>query len=198
MSPWYPAPLIIFTCRAIGQGLRETICVGGFEIVDLGGDPIADSSSGSRSRPEAARSIGDHHGSRNLTQIVSHVILQIYETAAKPVQRRHRDGAGLIARARRISNAKKAPRRALPGRENYELVDHRHCKPNFSCPARRMIVVNSILLTDWHPLDHRPAPDYGPACWDGPHVGKRLADGLRTLMLMPRVRGPQAFGNDWP
>jgi hypothetical protein len=48
-----------------------------------------------------------------------------------------------------------------------------------------MIVVNSILLTDWHPLDHRPAPDYVPACWDGPHVGKRLAEGLRTLMLMP-------------
>jgi hypothetical protein len=44
-------------------------------------------------------------------------------------------------------------------------------------------VVNSILLTDWHPLDHRPAPDYVPERWDGPHVGKRLAEGLRTLML---------------
>jgi hypothetical protein len=61
-----------------------------------------------------------------------------------------------------------------------------------------MIVVNSILFTDWHPLDHRPAPDYVPACWDGPHVGKRLVDGLRTLMLRPMSRGPQAFGNDWP
>jgi hypothetical protein len=59
-------------------------------------------------------------------------------------------------------------------------------------------VVNSILLTDWHPLDHRPAPGYLPACWDGPHVGKRLVDGLRTLMLMPVPRGPRVFGNGWP
>ena len=59
-------------------------------------------------------------------------------------------------------------------------------------------MVNSILLTDWHPLDHRPAPDYVPACWDGPHVGKRLVEGLRTLMLMPMPRGPRAFGSHWP
>jgi hypothetical protein len=59
-------------------------------------------------------------------------------------------------------------------------------------------VVNSILLTDWHPLDHRAAPDYVPACWDGPHVGKRLAEGLRTLMLMPMPRGPRASGSHWP
>ena len=39
-------------------------------------------------------------------------------------------------------------------------------------------MVNSILLTDWHPLDHRPAPDNVPEGWDGPHVGKRLVDGL--------------------
>jgi hypothetical protein len=63
---------------------------------------------------------------------------------------------------------------------------------------RRIIVVNSILLTDWHPLDHRPASDYVPERWDGPHVGKRWVDGLRTLMLMPMPRGPQAFGNAWP
>jgi hypothetical protein len=61
-----------------------------------------------------------------------------------------------------------------------------------------MIVVNSILLTDWHPLDHRPAPDYVPARWDGPHVGKRLVEGLRTLMLMPMPRGPRASGSHWP
>ena len=30
------------------------------------------------------------------------------------------------------------------------------------------------------------------------HVGKRPVEGLRTLMLMPRVRGPQAFGSHWP
>ena len=59
-------------------------------------------------------------------------------------------------------------------------------------------MVGSILLTDWHPLDHRPAPDYVPPRWDGPHAGKRLDEGLRTLMLMPRVSGPQAFGGQWP
>ena len=59
-------------------------------------------------------------------------------------------------------------------------------------------MVDLILLTDWHPLDHRPAPDYVPGCWDGPHVGKRLVDGLRTLMLMPMPRGPRVFGNSWP
>jgi hypothetical protein len=59
-------------------------------------------------------------------------------------------------------------------------------------------VVNSILLTDWHPLDHRPAPDYVPACWDGPHVGKRLVEELHTLMLMPMPRGPRASGSHWP
>jgi hypothetical protein len=62
----------------------------------------------------------------------------------------------------------------------------------------RMIVVNSILLTDWHPLDHRPAPEYIPPAWDGPHVGKRLVEGLRTLMLMPMPRGPRASGSHWP
>jgi hypothetical protein len=59
-------------------------------------------------------------------------------------------------------------------------------------------VVDSILLTDWHPLDHRPAPDYVPACWDGPHVGKRLVEGLCTLALMPLPRGPRPFGSHWP
>jgi hypothetical protein len=59
-------------------------------------------------------------------------------------------------------------------------------------------LVDSILLTDWHPLDHRLAPDYVPACWDGPHVGKRLVEGLRTLRLMPLPRGPRVFGNGWP
>ena len=37
-----------------------------------------------------------------------------------------------------------------------------------------------------------------PARWDGPHVGKRLVEGLRTLMLMPMPRVPRAFGNMWP
>jgi hypothetical protein len=54
--------------------------------------------------------------------------------------------------------------------------------------------MHAELIRDWHPL----APDYIPPAWDGPHVGKRLAEGLRTLRLMPAVRGPQAFGNSWP
>jgi hypothetical protein len=52
--------------------------------------------------------------------------------------------------------------------------------------------------TPWHPLDGVPAPDYVPPTWDGPHVGKRLVDGLRTLMLMPAPSGPRMFGNHWP
>ena len=59
-------------------------------------------------------------------------------------------------------------------------------------------MVDSILLTDWHPLDHRPAPEYVPPRWDGPHVGKRLVEGLRTLRLMPMPRGPREFGSAWP
>ena len=62
----------------------------------------------------------------------------------------------------------------------------------------RQIKRDALLDDGWHPLDSVPAPDYVPPSWDGPHVGKRLVDGLRTLMLMPRVRGPQAFGNGWP
>jgi hypothetical protein len=54
------------------------------------------------------------------------------------------------------------------------------------------------LIRDWHPLDHTPPPDYVPPCWDGPHVSKRLAEGLRTLALMPASRGPREFGNAWP
>jgi hypothetical protein len=58
--------------------------------------------------------------------------------------------------------------------------------------------MHAELIRDWHPLDHTPAPDYIPPAWDGPHVGKRLAEGLRTLRLMPAVKGPRAFGNAWP
>jgi hypothetical protein len=62
----------------------------------------------------------------------------------------------------------------------------------------RLIKRDALLDDGWHPLDSVPPPDYVPSSRDGPHVGKRLVGGLRTLMLMPRVRGPQAFGNGWP
>jgi hypothetical protein len=61
-----------------------------------------------------------------------------------------------------------------------------------------LIKRDAVLDDTWHPLDGGPAPEYVPPTWDGPHVGKRLIDGLRTLMLMPMPRGPQQFGNDWP
>jgi hypothetical protein len=41
------------------------------------------------------------------------------------------------------------------------------------------------LLREWHPLDHTSAPEYIPPQWDSPHVGKRLAEALRTLRHMP-------------
>jgi hypothetical protein len=50
----------------------------------------------------------------------------------------------------------------------------------------------------WHPLSGQPAPIYVPPYWTGPHVGLRLIEGLRTLRLMPKVSGPQQFGNSWP
>jgi hypothetical protein len=62
----------------------------------------------------------------------------------------------------------------------------------------RLIKRDAVLDDTWHPLDGGPAPEYVPERWDGPHAGKRLVDGLRTLMLMPMPRGPQAFGNAWP
>ena len=54
------------------------------------------------------------------------------------------------------------------------------------------------LLREWHPLDHTPVPDYHPPQWDGPHVGKRLAEALRTLGHMPINGYPAGFTNSWP
>ena len=60
------------------------------------------------------------------------------------------------------------------------------------------ILFDTEILDTWHPLDSVPAPDYVPPNWDGPYVGKRLVEGLRTLMLMPTPSGPRMFGNGWP
>jgi hypothetical protein len=54
------------------------------------------------------------------------------------------------------------------------------------------------FLRDWHPLDHTPAPEYILPQWDGPHVGKRLAEALRTLRYMPVNGCPVGFTNSWP
>ena len=37
-----------------------------------------------------------------------------------------------------------------------------------------------------------------PAQWDGPHVGKRLVEALRTLRHVSVRNGPREFGNAWP
>jgi hypothetical protein len=54
------------------------------------------------------------------------------------------------------------------------------------------------LLREWHPLDHTPAPEYIPPHWIGTHVGKRLAEALRTLRYIPINGHPKPFGNSWP
>ena len=38
---------------------------------------------------------------------------------------------------------------------------------------------------EWSPLDGVPAPEYIPEYWIGPHVGLRMVEGFRTLLLMP-------------
>jgi hypothetical protein len=50
----------------------------------------------------------------------------------------------------------------------------------------------------WHPLSILPAPNYVPAQWDGPHVGRRLSEAFRTLSLMPIGTRPPAFHSAWP
>ena len=53
-------------------------------------------------------------------------------------------------------------------------------------------------LIEWHPLSGQPAPEYVPAYWIGPHVGKRLAEALRTLRHLPINGCPAGFTNSWP
>jgi hypothetical protein len=61
------------------------------------------------------------------------------------------------------------------------------------------LLVSDEVLDDWHPLSGLPAPEYIPPEWDGPHVGKRLAEALRTLSRTSIRNGsPSAFGNSWP
>jgi hypothetical protein len=42
-----------------------------------------------------------------------------------------------------------------------------------------------IPRDEWHPLDGGSAPEYIPPAWDGPHVGRRLADAFATLSQLP-------------
>jgi hypothetical protein len=59
-------------------------------------------------------------------------------------------------------------------------------------------VLSADEIIEWHPLSGRPAPEYIPPRWDGPHVGKRLAEALRTLRHMPINGCPAGFSNSWP
>lgn len=45
----------------------------------------------------------------------------------------------------------------------------------------------SVLIPgdEWHPLDGKPAPEYIPDFWDGPHVGKRLVEAFKVLANLP-------------
>jgi hypothetical protein len=54
---------------------------------------------------------------------------------------------------------------------------------------------NPELLREWHPLDGVPAPECILPGWDGPDVGKRLAEALRTLRHMPVNGYPAGFSN---
>lgn len=51
------------------------------------------------------------------------------------------------------------------------------------------------IVESWYPLD-RPR-EFIPAAWDGPHVGKRLIEAMRTLRQMP-VTNHRAKSNAWP
>src|ERR1700757_1993785 len=39
--------------------------------------------------------------------------------------------------------------------------------------------------------------DETPATWNGPHVGRRLMEGIQTLRLLP-TPGAIGFGSPWP
>jgi len=76
----------------------------------------------------------------------------------------------------------------------------RRGKPgSFGLSGDRRLIARLIPATEWHPLTNGGAPpDYVPPTWDGPHVGKRLVEALRTLRLLPTSNGPRVFGNAWP
>ena len=62
----------------------------------------------------------------------------------------------------------------------------------------RIFLPQEIVDDGWHPLSGVPAPEYIPPFWIGPHVGKRLAEALRTLRHMPVNGYPAGFTNSWP
>jgi hypothetical protein len=72
-------------------------------------------------------------------------------------------------------------------------------EPDLSVPPS--VTLPDVVPVDdwsWNPLDGVPAPEYIPASWDGPQVGKRLIEAFGTLRRLPWSNGPKAFGNSWP
>lgn len=57
-----------------------------------------------------------------------------------------------------------------------------------------------LVRTDplkFNPLEDAVMEDIAPTVWDGPHVGKRLAEAMRTLRMLP-MHAPAGFGRSWP
>jgi hypothetical protein len=63
--------------------------------------------------------------------------------------------------------------------------------------------MNCILLRraedapKFNPLEDAVLDDITPSIWDGPHVGKRLAEAMRTLRILP-MGGAAGYGGTWP
>jgi hypothetical protein len=62
----------------------------------------------------------------------------------------------------------------------------------------RILDHRGVVDDGWHPLSGLPAPEYVPAQWNGPHVGRRLIEGFRTLARVPVERGPGPPATAWP
>jgi hypothetical protein len=60
------------------------------------------------------------------------------------------------------------------------------------------ILVPDGEVTGWHPLSGAPAPEYIPPAWIASHVGKRLAEAMRTLSHMSINGHPLGFVSSWP
>ncbi|MCA1524328.1 hypothetical protein [Bradyrhizobium yuanmingense] len=49
----------------------------------------------------------------------------------------------------------------------------------------------------FNPLEDAVMEDIAPSVWSGPHVGRRLAEAMRTLRLIP-MRTVAGYGAAWP
>lgn len=63
--------------------------------------------------------------------------------------------------------------------------------------------MNELLLIrrddplKFNPLEDGVMDDVAPAIWSGPHVGKRIAEGMRTLRMLP-MRAVAGYCATWP